>query len=44
MNFLKKLLKGFKFRMILTSDLKNVTIYEKHLNKEKILKKIKKKI
>ncbi len=26
-----------------TSDLKNVTIYEKHLNKEKILKKIKKK-
>ena len=27
-----------------TSDLKNVTIYEKHLNKEKILKKIKKKI
>ena len=27
-----------------TSDLKNVRIYEKHLNKEKILKKIKKKI
>ena len=27
-----------------TSDLKNVTIYEKHLNKEKILKKIKNKI
>ena len=26
-----------------TSDLKNVTIYKKHLNKEKILKKIKKK-
>lgn len=26
-----------------TSDLKNVKIYEKHLNKEKILKKIKKK-
>lgn len=26
-----------------TSDLKNVTIYEKHLNKEKILKKILKK-
>ena len=27
-----------------TSDLKNVKIYKKHLNKEKILKKIKKKI
>ena len=27
-----------------TSDLKNVTIYKKHLNKEKILKKIKNKI